>query len=347
VADSPFVGNFADHAFFRDLDYANECTLAFVLDVCRFWIDTFKIDGIRLDNTLGFYKADDRGHGLPRLLADLRAHLRDTGNDNFALTLEHSWDYSAIDVANKVGASSCWYDMFRSQSMGFLEARAPRPGLMRMLASSRDFEDGIVATNYLENHDHKAFALKASSNRDEWWRMQPYLIALYTCPGAVLVHNGQEYANSYDMPEDGDGRVVSRPIEWASLGDSVGRSVSQLLTKLSQMRAGRPALRAPNFHPLTWDESRASRDGDGFGLDVGAQVAVFHRWTQIDATRVERVYVVLNFSDDPAGRTVPFKVAVPNQTWTDLLTGDTIASSGNDISVFVGRSWGRVLWRVD
>jgi hypothetical protein len=41
------------------------------------------------------------------------------------------------------------------------------------------------------------------------------------------------------------------------------------------------------------------------------------------------------------------KVAVPDQTWTDLLTGDTIASLGNGISVLVGRSWGRVLWRVD
>ena len=348
-ADSPFVGNFADHAYFRDLDYAHQCTLSFIFDVCRFWIDTFKIDGIRFDNTLGFYKANDRAHGLPRLLADLRAYVAGAGVDEFAMTLEHSWDYGAIDVTNKVGASSCWYDMFRSQSMDFLGQRAPRPGLMRMLDSARDFSGGGVATIYLENHDHKAFALKASGNRDEWWRMQPYLIALFTCPGAVLVHNGQEYANSYDMPEDGDGRVVSRPIEWARLKDATGRSVSRLIASLAKMRAARPSLRSATFHPpsSTWDESRTTRDGDGFGLDTNAQVAVYHRWARLADGRTERIYVVLNFSDDPSGRTVALRVAVPNQTWTDLLTGDQIPSSGNDVTVFVGRCWGRVLSRSD
>jgi pullulanase len=347
TADSPFVGNFADHDFFRDLDYANDCTLSFIFDVCRFWIDNFKIDGIRFDNTLGFYKADDRGHGLPRLLADLRDHVRRSGLDQFATVLEHSWDYGAIDVTNKVGASSCWYDQFRSQSMDFLGNRSPRPGLMRMLSSSRDFDEDRVATIYLENHDHKAFALKASASRDEWWRMQPYLIALFTCPGAVMLHNGQEYANSYDMPESGDGRVVPRPIDWAALGDQYGGKVAALVTALAAMRASHPSLRAPSFHPLTWDESRASRDADGFGLDVATQVAVYHRWTTVPGGRTERVYVVLNFSDDPAGRTVALKVAVPGQTWTDLLTGEQISSAGYDLSVFVGRCWGRVLCRVD
>jgi pullulanase len=347
VADSPYVGDFADHAFFQDLDYANECTRAFIFDVCRFWIDNFKIDGLRLDNTLGLYKGDDRAHGLPRLLADLRAYASDKGLSDLALVLEHSWDYGAIDVTNKVGATSCWYDMFRSQSMGYLESRAPQPGLMRMLSSSRDFAPGSVATIYLENHDHKAFSLKASGDRAEWWRMQPYLIALYTCPGAVLIHNGQEYANSYDMPEEGEGRVVSRPIPWSRLNDVTGRSVSALLAKLAKLRAQTPALRAPGFHPPTWDDWRRDRDADGFGLDVGAQVAVYHRWAALPNGRTERVYVVLNFSDDPAGRTVSFKVAVANQTWEDLLTGDQLPSSGNGVAVFVGRCWGRVLRRVD
>src|SRR5262249_54079461 len=70
-ADSPFVGNFAQAAFFQDLDYANQCTLEYIRDACIYWIDKFQIDGIRLDNTLGIYQAGDRGHGLPKLLSEL------------------------------------------------------------------------------------------------------------------------------------------------------------------------------------------------------------------------------------------------------------------------------------
>ena len=45
-ADSPYVGNFADHAYFKDLDYANQCSLEYIRDALFFWIDVFKIDGI-------------------------------------------------------------------------------------------------------------------------------------------------------------------------------------------------------------------------------------------------------------------------------------------------------------
>jgi pullulanase len=345
-ADSPFVGNFAAHDFFKDLDYANLCTHEFILDVCKYWIDNFAVDGIRLDNTLGFYKPDDRGHGLPRLLADLREHLASMGQANFALVLEHSWDYSAIDVTNKVGATSCWYDAFRSLSMDYLGNRSALPPMMRMLDSARDFDEGAVPTTYVENHDHKAFALKASAQRDEWWRMQPYLIALFTCPGAVLVHDGQEYANSYDMPEQGDGRVVPRPIDWPALDDQVGKSVSALFAKLIGIRTGSAALSSPNFHPRNWDESRTTRDAEGFGLDVDRQVAVYHRWARDRAGRLERFYVVLNLSDEPQGRDVDLKVAV-NSSWEDLLTGDVFDAFANSLSVHVGRCWGRVLFRRD
>jgi len=38
------------------LDYANQCTLEYIRNALFCWIDVFKIDGIRLDNTLGIYR---------------------------------------------------------------------------------------------------------------------------------------------------------------------------------------------------------------------------------------------------------------------------------------------------
>jgi pullulanase len=75
MADSPYVGNFAQADFFKDLDYANTCTLEYIRDACIYWVEEFKIDGFRLDNTLGIYRAGDRGHGLPKLLSELRGYL--------------------------------------------------------------------------------------------------------------------------------------------------------------------------------------------------------------------------------------------------------------------------------
>lgn len=176
-ADSPYVGNFAQAAFFRDLDFANQCTLEYIRDACIYWIEKFKIDGIRLDNTLGYYKADDRGHGLPKLLSELRGYLSENGIKNFALILEHSWDYGAIDVVNKVGAASCWLDMYRSQTMNYISNRPEghpqiETPIMRLLDSARDFEKGRTPTIYIENHDHKRFMLKAGGI-GSWYLTQP------------------------------------------------------------------------------------------------------------------------------------------------------------------------------
>ena len=49
----------------QDLDYGNGCLLDFIVDVCCYWIDVFKIDGIRFDETSGFYDATRSALGLP------------------------------------------------------------------------------------------------------------------------------------------------------------------------------------------------------------------------------------------------------------------------------------------
>ena len=51
----------------------------------------------------------------------------------------------------------------------------------------------------------------------QWWRVQPYLIALYTGTGVPLVPNGQEYGADQLVPENDHHtgrRVLSRPVQW-------------------------------------------------------------------------------------------------------------------------------------
>jgi pullulanase len=347
TADSPYVGNFAKHDYFQDLDYANRCTLEYIRDACMYWIDEFKIDGIRLDNTLGMYKEDDRGHGLPKLLSELRAHLSRTKNLNFALILEHEWNYSSIDVTNKVGATSCWLDEYRSRTMSYLGNR-PRgipqiePPILRLLDSGRDFGEGRVPTIYIENHDHLRFMLKAGG-RNFWPLTQPYIIALFTSSGAPLIYNGQEWGADNDMPENGGGRVVPRPLDWDWLKGGDGPRIHGLYRQMIAIRQNHPGFCSPNFHPRGWHDDWYLPDSDGFGIHHGNNIVVYHRWNEDTSGAVtDRYYIVLNFS--PQNRQVTFNVP-ENGSWDELIGRTQTTANNGRLSVNIGSNWGAIYHR--
>lgn len=349
TADSPYVGNFAQHAYFQDLDYANHCTLEYIRDACLYWIDEFKIDGIRFDNTLGMYHPGDRGHGLPKLLSELREHFSRTGNKNFALILEHEWNYGSVDVANKVGATSCWLDPFRGLSMSYLGNRPHgkpqiEPPIMRMLDSARDFGPGRTPVTYIENHDHRRFMIKAGG-RSSWPLTQPYVIALFTCAGAPLIYNGQEYGQDNDMPDEGEGRVIPRPLDWNWLRSGDGQRVFDLYQQMMQIRQDHPGLRSPHFYPSGWQDGWTLMNPQGFGIDRGRNVVVYHRWgdDKGDGTgRLERFYVVLNFSQ----QTQRLSFEVPDAgPWRDLIGGGNAPFAGGRLQVEVGSNWGAIYYQ--
>ncbi len=350
-ADSPYVGDFAEHAYFQDLDYANRCTLEYIRDACIYWMDVFRIDGIRLDNTLGFYRPGDRGHGLAKLLSELRGHLSRAGSKNFALVMEHSWDYGAIDAVNKVGATSCWLDPFRSQTMGYI---GDRPGgkpqiessIMRMLNSGSNYGMGSAATIYIENHDHRRFMLKAGG-RAFWYLTQPYVIALFTCAGATLIYNGQEYGACNDMPEQDnldkhEYRVIPRPLDWTNLQQEPGPTVWNLYSKLMKLRGQHPALRGPYFYPDKWDSGATAFDANGYGIDREKNLVVYHRWGAVSPGKTEYLYVALNFSgdDQEISFAVPFDGA-----WKELLSDRTVSASGKLLKMNVTSNWGAIFCR--
>jgi len=277
--------------------------------VCRYWISEFAIDGIRFDESTGFYDPDRHGdRGLPKLIARLRRWLPSVGRPNFPLILEHEWNYSSIDVVNRVDASSCWLDPFRGETRSFLTNRHVRPSIMQLLDSARDFAPGRTPVTYIENHDHESFMINAG-NRDEWWRTQPHAIALLTCSGAPMIHNGQEYGERYPMPEDDSHsppsidpavkRVVPRPLLWPQKDDPIGGSLLDLYRRIIRLRTNHPGLTSPNFHPRGWDESRNQLDQDGFGIDEARQLVVYHRWGNAADARLEKFYIASIF---PNGR---------------------------------------------
>jgi pullulanase len=348
--ESPFCGNFSDAPTFgsRPLDYNNLCTLQFASDVCAYWLSTFGLDGLRFDQTSGFFRSADVGEGLPAILTLTNRSRLKAGQVVVPMVLEDSWDYGAINRTNFAGATGCWLDPYR-QKLDDAVDTGPSTQIVRALDASRDFAPGSSPVIYLENHDHSGIAQRAGG-RGNWFRTQPAAIALFTSPGAVLLRNGQELGWDVLLWEDDSNapaefkRVQPRTVPLALAGDSIGKSLAGLYARLAQIRSARPGLRGPNFYPSPYDESQAGFDSMGYGVNVGRELVIYHRWGN-GGNGTERFMVVLNFGGGDQTVDVPMPI---DGAWTDLLGGPGIqATQGWARSVLVTSNWGKILFRSD
>jgi len=337
--DSPFVGQYVNVYDFNmlPLEYGNLCTQQFVGDVCKYWMDRFNVDGFRFDQVTGYNNPNFPTMGAPGLIADLTAYAANTGKNNFSLILEDSWDFSAVNDANIMKPTGTWFDEFRAGPFAIFSGYAC-PGqqvstaYMRILNSAFQFNAPICPVNYIENHDHGSVTCRVGS-RDQWFRTQPYMIALATCSGGIMLHNGQEWGQYEDIWEDdshapaADVRVQSRPLLWAEeSGDPIGLTMEGLYAFLLQMRINHPGLCSPNFYPDTYDQSWTAFSPDGYGINVSSQIAIYHRWGPNAAGTMEFFMVVLNFTGNTQWVNIPFP---SNGNWTDLINNNTVASVSN------------------
>lgn len=363
AGDCPFTGQFGG-AFpgLLDLNFGNACTQDLIDDVCRYWTDVFGIDGIRFDNTVNYY-LDTTLNGLPDVLAHLADHVAAKGEANYSLTLEHI-DISAARVTNETAATSYWdnalYDVARS-GLEYADGAAD-PRLLNALNTRIWLDEGKVPTLYLSNHDHSHVTWWSGSRAPaqgavgNWWKVQPFLIALFTSTAVPLVPNGQEFGEEYFLPENDDNtrrRVTPRPLRWGLRRDYIGRALLALHARLAAIRLEHPALRSGDMYPRQWAAWQTRFNERGVGFDAERQLAVYHRWAQVDGgagggagAEWENVVVVLNFSG--RDQTVDVPLSFPGR-WHDLLAGFaggppwSIETTGTTAPVPVGSHFGRVL----
>lgn len=357
VLDCPFVGRFTPAPTYGSLplDYRNGCTQQFVGDVCKYWLSKLKLDGLRFDQVSGFDNPDFPDKGAPGIIKDLQSWINAQSLRNIALILEDTWDYTCIDDANKIKPTGAWFDPFRSAPFalftGYASTGHVDTGYMRVLNAAKDFQWPIGPTIYIENHDHASATCRAGG-RDRWYKTQPYLIALATCSGSLLIHNGQEWGQFEDIWEDDsrapyeDRRVQPRPLLWDQATDATGAAMRNVYLLLLQLRRDHPGLRSPNFYPDAYDLRWRTLSPDGYGIDEERQLAIYHRWGSDNAGGVERFIIALNFTDATQFADIPFPL---NGTWTDLLNNNnSYTVMGWRLMNFgVPSNWGCVFWRKD
>jgi pullulanase len=356
ATECPFIGQFVntDNFGMLPLNYTNACTQQFVGDVCKYWLDRFNLDGFRFDQVTGYNDPNLPSKGASGLIAELTAYNAAAGRQNVSLILEDSWGFDAIADSNEIRPTGTWFDPFRGGPFGIFSGYAV-PGqqvqtpYMRILNAALDFNYPIGPVIYIENHDHGTVTCRVGG-RDRWYKTQPYMIALATCPGAVMIHNGQEWGQFEDIWEDDqnappqDARVQSRPLDWGQQADALGTMLESRYAFLMALRRGHAGLRTPNFYPDYYDEQWTALSPDGYGLDVARQIAIYHRWGNNDAGALERFIVVLNFSDSTQWVNVPFPT---NGNWTDLLNGNVVATVSNYwlTNYPIPSNWGCLFWQ--
>jgi pullulanase len=258
----PYTGEFGGgFPGLQDLDFDNHCTQEFIRDVCLYWIETFNIDGIRFDNTVNFYVADQEAKGLPKLLDDIQDYLDQQGEMNFSLTLEHL-SINAAELTNTTKATSYWDNALYERCFHYLWHGHIDPRFLNALNTKRYLHSrDKVPTTYLTNHDHSDIAWQAGARDNvgamQWYKTQPYVIALYTATATPLIKHGEDSGHSYWIPENDQGtrrRIAPRPLRWQYVDDKIGTSLCKLYKRMAAIRRTYAVLRTGAFDPDYWED---------------------------------------------------------------------------------------------
>ncbi|GGN76818.1 hypothetical protein GCM10010112_49330 [Actinoplanes lobatus] len=335
-ADSPYLGRYEGGLFLNDIQYGHGCAQQFATDVCRYWLDRFKCDGLRLDYARGYLREDDVTTGAGRLIRDLRDHLDWTGRERVPLVIEHLPEdrSAAIATVNRFQADGMWFESLMFELRNANLTGRPSPDLLTALAAGEGFTAGGRNVGYLSNHDYRTFLdWPGAGGRAQWWRMQPALVALFTVPGAVLLRNGEEFGQQFAVPGfDHPDRQLPRPVDWSLADDEIGHRLIGLHRRLAQIRRENPVLRTGRFKPFPYVRSEVP-DPEGLGVHTARGLVVYA------LTGDRHAIVALNFAGTDRETTVAF----PHQgTWEELLDDADLKVLGQRATFTVPGNWARI-----
>ena len=273
--ENPFMGPFAKD-YFSDLgvstDFNRALTRDFFYSVNLHWLSTYHIDGFRYDcvpnywdgalgagyanlvfNTHEYVKSSIAS--LPRFDAPEGSRLIQIAEQLEApeQILEQSYSNATWQNASFGAATACARGI-----PGAIENLGQRLGALGYIEQTTQNGESFakLPLQYIENHDHSRFVcefglryrdwnpLFAEGDRSQWYRLQPYLIALLAAKGIPMLWQGQEFGENYFVPDSGLGRVLLlRPLRWDYFYDVAGKSLVGLTRNLLSLRKNCPELR--------------------------------------------------------------------------------------------------------
>jgi 1,4-alpha-glucan branching enzyme len=360
--ENPVMGPFAKDYFGESTDFRRRFTQDFFFTVNHHWLDCYHVDGFRYDCVPNYWDGPV-GSGYANLTYStyqlVKAQRESGGTAHWQRFFSGDGGINLIQCAEQLEApveilrgtySNCTW---QNETLGAAQQTAKgsadgltnlgfRLGLSGYPATETANGDTVAKTalQYFENHDHERFVCNFGTTladndllregiRDHWFKLQPYLIALFTACGIPMLWQGQELGENYYVPDTGFGRVaLLRPLRWDYFYDPVGRSVVGLVRKLVAMRHRLPQLRGGDH--FFYNDARRYQSH---------QVMLFSR-------RVDDDYslIALNFGDQD--QTVPFTFPEGGK-YREELHGLDLAdvAAGQESWLTVPSNYGRVWTR--
>ena len=274
----------------------------FGLEVARYWVQEYHIDGCRLDATavLGNFEF------VRAVRETAKAH---AGGKPFYIVAEHIPEDPSI-AGPEAPTDGAWHQKFEFVAVETLcESEGWSAGKMLEVLNPRN--DGYVSpgrvVNYIESHDE--FTLmgrlgEAGILGDKAARKNKLgATLLFTAVGNPMIYQGQEFGGH--RPRD----TEIRPLQWELLKADYGLHLKEHYAFLAKLRQSSPALKGEEFENIYLEEKEkviAYRRGYGEA----------------------QVLVVANLEDQDKTLTLPF----PDGAWHELTFDYDIDSKDGKLS---------------
>ena len=295
---------------------------AYMLEVYKYWLCEFDIDGYRLD----VYWGPHRRYGRYDFDIPLRRELRSAKSDILILGETHgTGPGSEIQYADYQGGMDMGYDWSLSGRLySFPSISSLHSGLRN--GGYRPGENSFFM-RFLENHDELRVAYRYESLE----KTKPVSAALSLSTGIPMIYQGQEVGMGYDM--QGDKEFLARSdVVWNGPGACL-QSHYQLLSHIRNQFAA---------FKRQYSDTNADGNIDDKDKDVQPRLEASSSYVYAFARPFldQNGVVLLNFSDNDLSVDIPLELSY----WAEFSTGFSEDSlyylnrlDQNQSSVFRGR----------
>lgn len=365
---SPLINGWNVWGFGPACDFTQSFTRDFFAAASQHWLDEYHVDGFRFDEVTDLY-VGARAAGYADLAERIYNHSLtlprfQQGSDSYSRIIQcaEALDKSK-DVMNQTYTNCAWTNdlLNKVEDMvtwnyvddAFAHVLDPSfsgyPSFQTVVDSSNNpIQRPAAPFQYLESHDHSQLIVFAGTvsdngplpegNRDLFYKLQPYAIALYTCQGIPMLWQGQEVADNYNLPDNGLARVhLRRDTHWEYFYDEDGQPLIRVYRRMGQLRRSSRALRGTQSY-YYYQQSHQNN-----------QVIAYHRYASAaDSQPEDWAMVLLNFADSAGQISVPFPKA---GIWQEMLDADQrnytieVANDGDSQTMEVSPNYGMVFVR--
>lgn len=305
--------------FGYDFNHGSEATKIFSKNVMKFWMQEYKIDGIRFDLSKGFTQKNNTDVGLWVAYDASRIAIWKNYNDyikaidpnNFYVILEH---FASDQEEKELAAQGMmlWNNLNHNAtqaSMGF----STEADLSRGIYKSHGFTGSENLITYNESHDEERMMFKKLSfgNSSSTYniktlatalkRQEMSAVFLLSMPGPKMLWQFEELG--YDVSIAQNGRIGEKPIKWEYNNISERKALYNAYSKMINLKIKNQAFTTTDFE-----------------YNLGSAI----KYLKLNGN-TSNVVIVGNFDVITQAATINFPAS---GTWTDQLTGTSINVTG-------------------